>query len=98
MTKSELIESITAMTGLTKKDTERVLEALFDRLSNALTAGERVDLRGFGTFEAKETKARTGRNPATGEKIDIPASRRATFRPSKELKNRLLGPGGETQE
>ncbi len=91
MTKPELIESVAATTAQTKTDTERMLEALLDRLANALTAGERVELRGFGSFEAKETKARTGRNPATGEKIEIPASRRATFRPSKELKNRLLG-------
>ena len=91
MTKLELIESVAAMTAQTKADTEQMLEAFLDRLTNALTAGERVDLRGFGIFEAKTTKARTGRNPATGEKIEIPASRRASFRPSKELKNRLVG-------
>ncbi len=91
MTKLELIESVAATTAQTKTDTERTLEALLDRIANALTAGERIDLRGFGIFEAKGTKARMGRNPATGEKIEIPASRKATFRPSKELKNRLLG-------
>ncbi len=98
MTKSELIESVAAATSQTKTETERTLEAFLDRLANALTAGERVDLRGFGIFEAKATKARKGRNPATGETIEIPASRRATFRPSKELKNRLLGQREEPQE
>jgi len=58
-------------------------------MSEALAAGEKIEVRGFGTFEAKETKARTGRNPATGESIEIPASRKATFRASKELKQRL---------
>lgn len=91
MNKPELIESVASTTGQTKADTEHTLQAFLDRMANALTAGERVDLRGFGIFEAKQTKARKGRNPATGETIEIPASRRATFRPSKELKNRLLG-------
>src|SRR3954449_785170 len=98
MNKPELIESVATATGQTKTDTERMLETFLDRMANALTAGERVELRGFGIFEAKETKARKGRNPATGEAIDIPASRRATFRPSKELKNRLLGQPEEPQE
>lgn len=60
-----------------------------------LTIGERVEWRGFGIWEAKETKARTGLPPATGETIAIPANRRATFRPSQELENRL---GGERAE
>ena len=89
MTKPQLIESVSAATGQTKAEIERTLEAILDRASNALASGDRVELRGFGIFEAKETKARTGRNPATGASIDIPASRRATFRPSKELKERL---------
>src|SRR3954447_19086529 len=58
---------------------------------SALASGDRVELRGFGIFEAKVTKARTGRNPATGESIQIAASQKATFRPSKELKGRLHG-------
>ena len=97
MTKPELIESVSTATGQTKSETERTLEAILDRASNALAAGDRVELRGFGIFEAKETKARTGRNPATGATIEIPASRRATFRPSKELKNRLAGKREESQ-
>jgi nucleoid DNA-binding protein len=65
------------------------VEAILDRISTALVSGDRVELRGFGIFEAKETKARTGRNPSTGATIEIPASRKASFRPSKELKERL---------
>ncbi len=89
MTKPELIDSVSAATGQTKTDTDRTLEAILDKAADALASGQRVELRGFGIFEAKETKARTGRNPATGASIEIPASRKATFRPSKELKNRL---------
>jgi nucleoid DNA-binding protein len=89
MTKPELIDSIATETHLPKVDIERVLDALLNRASEALAAGERVEFRGFGAFEAKETKARKGRNPSTGETIDIPASRKASFRPSKELKTRL---------
>lgn len=98
MTKPELMEAVTTATGQTKTDTEQTLEALFGRVANALTMGERVEWRSFGIGEAKETKARKGRHPATGETIDIPASRRITFRPSKELKNRLLGSREEASE
>lgn len=98
MTKPELIESVSAETGQTKGEVERALEAILDRTANALVAGDRVELRGFGIFEAKETKARTGRNPATGASIEIPASHKATFRPSKELKERLNGKRQEAKE
>ena len=89
MTKSQLIDSVSAATGQAKAEIERTLDAIVETASNALSGGERVELRGFGIFEAKETKARTGRNPSTGETMQILASRRATFRPSKELKEHL---------
>ncbi len=76
-------------TGQPKAQIESMVEAILDRISTALVSGDRVELRGFGIFEAKETKARTGRNPSTGATIEIPASRKASFRPSKELKERL---------
>jgi nucleoid DNA-binding protein len=98
MTKPQLIESVSAETGHTKAEVERTLEAILDRSANALAAGDRVELRGFGIFEAKATKARTGRNPATGASMVIPASHKATFRPSKELKERLNGKREETKE
>jgi DNA-binding protein HU-beta len=89
MTKPQLIESIATATSQPKAEIEKTLEAILDRISNALVNGDRVELRGLGIFEAKERKARTGRNPSTGASIEIPASRRATFRPSKELKQQL---------
>ena len=89
MTKPQLVESIATATDQPKAEIERTLQAILDRISNALVTGDRVELRGLGIFEARETKARTGRNPSTGASVEIPASRRATFRPSKELKDRL---------
>jgi len=97
MTKAQLIESVATATGGAKQEIETTLEAILDRASNALAIGDRVELRGFGIFEAKETKARTGRNPATGAAIEIPAGRKVSFRPSKELKDRLVGKREESQ-
>ncbi len=98
MTKQQLLEQIVGTTGLSRPDVERVYEAFIEKTSGALVAGEKVELRGLGIFEPKETKARTGRNPATGASIEIAASRKATFRPSKELKDRLAGTRRETPE
>src|SRR5947209_20467974 len=92
MTKSQVIDSVAAATGQSKADTERTLEALLEAVVEALASGERIEFRGFGIFTPKETKARTGRNPRTGEAVTIAASRKVTFRPSKELKDRLTAP------
>jgi nucleoid DNA-binding protein len=97
MTKQQLIEQVSATTGQTKADVERTLEAILEKTAQALVAGDKVEFRGLGILAGKDTKARTGRNPSTGEKIDIPASRKATFRPSKELKERLAGKRPESQ-
>jgi nucleoid DNA-binding protein len=96
MTKQQLIEQVAGAIGQSRADAERVYEAIVEKVSGALAAGEKVEMRGLGIFEAKETKARTGRNPGTGAVIEIPASRKATFRPSKELKDRLAGTRRET--
>ena len=95
MTKQQLIERVASDTGQSKSDVEGIYEAIFQGMSGALAAGEEVEVRGFGIFEAKQTKARSGRNPATGATIKIPASRKATFRPSKELKERLAATSRE---
>jgi len=91
MTKVQLIESVALATGQTKTDIEKTIDATLERITNALVSGDKVDLRGLGIFESKDTKARVGRNPSTGAAIDIPASRKASFRPGKELKERLNG-------
>ena len=74
MTKPELVESVAAATGQAKPDIDRTLEAILYRVAGALAEGERVELRGFGIFEAKESKARMGRNPATRVRVVEPPS------------------------
>ena len=92
MPKQQFIDSVSTATGQTKAEVEKTFEAILDTAAQALASGERIEFRGFGIFAVKETKARTGRNPRTGETVTIAASRKATFRPSKELKTRLTVP------
>ena len=87
MNKTELIAIAAENAGLTKKDTERVLNAAIDAITLALVKGDKVQLSGFGTFEAKDREARVGRNPHTKEAIEIPATRVPSFKASKALKD-----------
>ena len=87
MNKTELIAIAAENAGLTKKDTERVLNAAIDAITASLVKGEKVQLSGFGTFETKEREARIGRNPHTKESIEIPATRVPAFKASKALKD-----------
>ena len=89
MNKTELITACAESTGLTKKDTERVLNAAIDAITAALVKGDKVQLSGFGTFETKEREARVGRNPHTKEAITIPATRVPSFKASKALKDNV---------
>lgn len=86
MNKNELVTSVAEKAGLTKKDAEKAVAAVFDSIQEALTAGQKVQVIGFGTFEVKERPAHKGRNPRTGEAIDIPASKNPGFRAGKDLK------------
>ena len=87
MNKTELIAAAAEQTGLTKKDAERVLNATLDAITASLVKGERVQLSGFGTFETKQREARIGRNPRTGDSVDIAATRVPQFKASKALKD-----------
>ena len=87
MNKTELIALTAERTGLTKKDTERVLNAALDAVSAAMASGDKVQLSGFGIFEVKDREARVGRNPRTKETIQIPATRQPVFKASKALKD-----------
>ena len=87
MNKTELIAVAAQAVGMTKKDTERVLNAALDAITAALVSGEKVQLSGFGTFELKEREARVGRNPHTKESIEIPATTVPVFKASKVLKD-----------
>ena len=89
MNKTELIAIAAENAGLTKKDTERVLNAAIDAITLALVKGEKVQLSGFGTFETKAREARVGRNPHTREAIDIPATRVPVFKASKALRDNV---------
>jgi nucleoid DNA-binding protein len=94
MTKQQLIEKVAAKTELGKAEVEVALDSVLELIAEALRSNERVDLRGFGSFVVKDKKERQGRNPRTGETITIPAKRDASFRPGKELTEKLAQ--GET--
>ena len=87
MNKAELIAAVAEKTGLAKKDSEKAVNATFDAITESLTKGEKVALVGFGAFEVKERAARVGRNPQTKDEITIPASRVASFKVGKALKD-----------
>ena len=87
MNKAELISAIAEKTGMSKKDSEKALNATFETITASLEAGEKVQLVGFGVFDIKERGAHMGRNPKTKEEIEIPASRVPTFKAGKALKD-----------
>ena len=87
MNKTELIASVVQSTGVSRKDAEKIVNATFDTIAAQLTAGERVQISGFGIFETKERQARVGRNPQTKASIEIPAATLPTFKPAKALKD-----------
>ena len=89
MNKTQLIEAVAAASGLKKKEAEAAVNATFAAVADALKAGDKVQLVGFGTFEVKERGARTGRNPQTGEAITIAASKHPAFSAGKALKDAI---------
>ena len=86
MTKAELVEGVAEAAELTKKDAERLVEIVFESIIETLNQGEKIELRGFGSFRVRERGARRGRNPKTGDPVSIPAKRVPYFKPGKELK------------
>ena len=86
MTKAELVEEVARAAELNKRDAEVIVETVFDSIISALHKGEKVELRGFGSFRTRERGPRRGRNPKTGEPVDVPAKRVPYFKPGKELK------------
>ena len=87
MNKTELISAVAEKTGMTKKDTECVIGATLDAITEALVKGDKVQLAGFGIFEVKNREARTGRNPRTGEAMEIAATKAPTFKAYNGLKD-----------
>ena len=97
MTKAELVEDVARAAELTKKDAERLVEIVFESIIETLNHGEKIELRGFGSFRVRERGARRGRNPKTGDPVDIPAKRVPYFKPGKELKE-LINEDGDGAE
>src|SRR5215467_10925077 len=96
MTKAELVEEVARAAELNKRDAEVIVETVFDSIIGALHRGEKVELRGFGSFRTRERGPRRGRNPKTGEPVDVPAKRVPYFKPGKELKDYFTeAPEGE---
>ena len=89
MNKSELIAAVASKTGLTKKESEQAVNATFAAIVDALKEGDRVQVVGFGSFETRQRAARVGKNPSTGAKIDIPASKAPAFKAGKAFKESL---------
>ncbi|KJE27775.1 HU family DNA-binding protein [Geobacillus thermoleovorans] len=87
MNKTELINVVAETSGLSKKDATKAVDAVFDSITEALRKGDKVQLIGFGNFEVRERAARKGRNPQTGEEMEIPASKVPAFKPGKALKD-----------
>ena len=87
MTKADLVEEVSRVTELTRKDSEVIVDTLFESVIKALKTGDKLEVRGFGSFRVRQRNARVGRNPKTGEKVEVPAKRVPYFKPSKELKD-----------
>ena len=98
MTKAELVEEVARAAELTKKDSEVIVEEVFKNIIEALNRGEKIELRGFGSFRVRQRDARRGRNPKTGAPVDIPAKRVPYFKPGKELKELINAETGELAE
>lgn len=96
MTKAELVEEVAKASELTKKDAERLVEIVFQSLIETLNRGEKIELRGFGSFRLRERNSRRGRNPKTGSSVDIPAKRVAYFKPGKELRE-IINEGSDSK-
>src|SRR6058998_3639768 len=87
MTKADLIEEVSRVAELTRKDSEVVVETIFDSVVRSLRAGDKIEIRIFGSFRTRQRKSRVGRNPKTGARVEVPAKKIPYFKPSKELKD-----------
>jgi integration host factor subunit beta len=87
MTKADLIDEVSRLTELTRKDSEVIVETIFESVVRSLRAGDKIEIRGFGSFRTRQRKPRVGRNPKTGDRVEVPAKKIPFFKPSKELKD-----------
>ena len=87
LTKADLIEEVLRITELPRKESETIVETIFDSIIAALQKGEKIEIRGFGSFRTRQRRGRVGRNPKTGAKVEVPPKKIPFFKPSKELKD-----------
>ena len=93
MTKADLVETVAELGDLTRRDGEVIVDTRFESIVGALKSGDKIEVRGFGSFRTRQRKARTGRNPKTGDKVEVPPKRVPFFKPSKELRD-AVNPSG----
>ncbi len=98
MTKADLIEEISQAAEMSRKDSELIVESVFQSIIRSLRAGEKIEIRGFGSFRTRERKPRVGRNPKTGARVEVPAKKIPYFKPSKELKDVVNGRPSQSTE
>jgi len=91
MTKADLVEEVIRTTELPRKESEAIVETIFDSIIQALQTGDKIEIRGFGSFRTRQRRGRVGRNPKTGAKVEVPPKRIPFFKPSKELKDFVNG-------
>jgi len=96
MTKADLVEEVTKLGDLTRRDSETIVETIFDSVIGALRSGDKIEIRGFGSFRIRQRKPRIGRNPKTGTKVEVPAKKVPYCKPSKELRD-LVNPSAKTE-
>ena len=87
MTKADLIEEVSRVVEMTRKESEVIVEAIFDSIVRSLRSGDKIEIRGFGSFRTRQRQPRVGRNPKTGTRVEVPSKRIPYFKPSKELKD-----------
>ena len=98
MIKADLVEEILRVVGLNQRESEIILEAIFDTIVRSLRGGNKIDIRGFGHFRTRQRQSRVGRNPKTGTRVEVPSKRIPYFKPSKELKDFVNNSEGDATE
>src|SRR5205085_3196868 len=97
MTKAELIDEVSKVVEMTRKDSEIIVETIFESIVNSLHKGDKIEIRGFGSFRTRQRQPRVGRNPKTGSRVEVPSKRIPYFKPSKELRDLVNGSAAATQ-
>ena len=95
MTKADLIEDVSRVVEMTRKESEVIVDSIFDSIVRALRGSDKIEIRGFGSFRTRQRQPRIGRNPKTGTRVEVPAKRIPYFKPSKELKDLVNNSRGE---